>query len=159
MKKVFLLLVLVIITLSCQNNTEKPKAKSSDKASKFYLQSQPNKLTGINFKNTVNETTTLNYLKYESIYNGAGVAIGDINNDGLPDIYFAGNSSDDKLYLNKGDFEFEDIQPDILFKLYAIKHYCLALLNFLGYFSMVLFIFCELRNPVSICWKAFWIFF
>lgn len=119
MKKVFLLLVLVIITFSCQNNTEKPKAKSSDKASKFYLQSQPNKLTGINFKNTVNETATLNYLKYESIYNGAGVAIGDINNDGLPDIYFAGNSSDDKLYLNKGDFEFEDISTKSGINLHA----------------------------------------
>ena len=50
-----------------------------------------------------------NYLNYEFIYNGSGLATGDINNDGLPDVYFAGNSSDDKLFLNEGNLKFKDI--------------------------------------------------
>ena len=65
--------------------------------------------TGIHFSNKLYETTDLNILTYEYLYNGAGVAVGDINGDGLADIYFSGNMTPGKLYLNKGDFSFEDI--------------------------------------------------
>jgi hypothetical protein len=65
--------------------------------------------TGIEFKNLIKESETFNILDYGYLYNGAGVAIGDINNDGLPDIYFASNLTDNKLYLNKGNFRFKDI--------------------------------------------------
>jgi len=65
--------------------------------------------TGIDFINTNEDKDTLNILDYLYYYNGAGVAIGDINNDGLPDIYFASNTGGNKLYLNKGNFQFEDI--------------------------------------------------
>ncbi len=65
--------------------------------------------TGIVFQNTLMETEDLNILDYLYFYNGGGVAIGDINNDGLPDIYFSGNQVKNKLYLNKGDLKFEDI--------------------------------------------------
>ena len=67
------------------------------------------KKTGIKFRNTIKETEAFNHLKYSYLYNGAGVAVGDINNDGLPDIFFAGNLAKCRLYLNKGDFKFEDI--------------------------------------------------
>jgi len=65
--------------------------------------------TGIDFVNRNEDTDTLNILDYLYYYNGAGVAIGDINNDGLPDIYLASNTGGNKLYLNKGNFRFEDI--------------------------------------------------
>jgi hypothetical protein len=65
--------------------------------------------TGINFRNWVKESENFNVLEYSYLYNGAGVAIGDINNDGLPDIYFASNLTSNRLYLNKGGFRFKDI--------------------------------------------------
>lgn len=67
------------------------------------------KKTGISFSNKLTESKKNNILTYEYFYNGAGVAIGDINNDGLDDIFFTGNMVENKLYLNKGDFKFHDI--------------------------------------------------
>lgn len=65
--------------------------------------------TGIDFFNEVKNQKNFNIFKYRNFYNGGGVAIGDINNDGLADIYLTGNMVANKLYLNKGDLEFEDI--------------------------------------------------
>lgn len=68
--------------------------------------------TNIDFQNTLIETMELNIFTYDYLYNGAGVAAADFNNDGLNDLYFVGNTDDSKLYLNEGDFEFEDITAD-----------------------------------------------
>ncbi|WP_103070508.1 VCBS repeat-containing protein [Aquimarina sediminis] len=65
--------------------------------------------TGIQFSNNLTENDSLNYFTYSYIYMGGGIATGDINNDGLIDIYFTGNQVPNKLYLNKGDLKFEDI--------------------------------------------------
>ncbi len=65
--------------------------------------------TGIKFTNQLHDSDSLNILSYLYYYNGGGVAVGDINNDGLPDIYFTGNQSGNKLYLNKGHMHFTDI--------------------------------------------------
>jgi enediyne biosynthesis protein E4 len=65
--------------------------------------------SGITFNNEIKEDAELNILRYEYIYNGGGVGIGDFNNDSLPDVYFTGNLVPNKLYLNKGNFKFEDV--------------------------------------------------
>jgi hypothetical protein len=65
--------------------------------------------SGIAFENKLTETVQHNILSYLYFYNGSGVAAGDLNGDGLPDLYFTANQLENKLYLNKGDFKFEDI--------------------------------------------------
>ena len=65
--------------------------------------------TGIDFANTIVESDSFNLMKYEYIYNGAGVGIADFNNDGLQDIMFAGNQVSPRVYLNLGKFKFKDI--------------------------------------------------
>ncbi|WP_299553806.1 VCBS repeat-containing protein [Seonamhaeicola sp.] len=67
------------------------------------------KASGIDFSNILTENDSINYFNYGYMYMGGGVAIGDINNDGLEDIYFTGNMVENKLYLNKGELNFEDV--------------------------------------------------
>jgi len=65
--------------------------------------------SGITFENKLSPTDDFNIIDYIYFYNGGGVAIGDINGDQLPDLFFSGNQVSNKLYLNKGDLKFEDI--------------------------------------------------
>ncbi len=65
--------------------------------------------SGIKFINTVQDNDTINILNYRNFYNGGGIATGDIDNDGLPDVFFTANQGSNKLFLNKGNFTFEDI--------------------------------------------------
>ncbi|MFZ6013398.1 MAG: FG-GAP-like repeat-containing protein [Bacteroidota bacterium] len=65
--------------------------------------------SGVHFKNTLSEDTVFNIIEYLYFYNGGGVAAGDINNDGLVDLYFSANQQPNKLYLNQGNFHFRDI--------------------------------------------------
>ena len=71
--------------------------------------------SGIKFENKLTETKEFNVFRYRNFYNGAGVATGDINNDGLPDVFFTSNQGSNKLYLNKGNFKFEDISAQARF--------------------------------------------
>jgi len=70
---------------------------------------QPGSKTGIVFNNRVEDTKDFNIFKYRNFYNGGGVAIGDINNDGKPDIFFTSNQHENQLYINKGDWKFEEV--------------------------------------------------
>ncbi|MEJ0104817.1 MAG: VCBS repeat-containing protein [Bacteroidota bacterium] len=89
----------VVIFISCDSG------KNNTGHTLFELQRN----TGINFENTLQDSKEFNVFKYRNFYDGGGVATGDINNDGLPDIFFTGNQVSNKLYLNKGNFTFEDI--------------------------------------------------
>ncbi|WP_343328677.1 VCBS repeat-containing protein [Polaribacter staleyi] len=101
MKKILSISILFFILFSCQKEIiETSRTKFSEVL---------NTDSGINFSNNIIESDTLNYFTFPYMYLGGGVAIGDINNDGLSDIYFTGNMSKNKLYLNKGNMEFEDI--------------------------------------------------
>jgi len=93
-----LVAVLLSVVLSGCNSAEAP-----------LFESLPSEVTGITFQNTVTETEEKNMLSFEYIYNGAGVAAADFNNDGFTDLYFVGNETENKLYLNRGDFRFEDV--------------------------------------------------
>ncbi|MCW3106183.1 MAG: hypothetical protein JWQ09_689, partial [Segetibacter sp.] len=64
---------------------------------------------GIDFSNNVRNDKDFNIFSYRNFYNGGGVAIGDINNDGLADVFFTANQGENKLYLNKGNWKFDDI--------------------------------------------------
>src|SRR6478672_9525194 len=72
--------------------------------------------TGIEFNNKVEDGKIENSFLFRNFYNGGGVAIGDINNDGKPDVFFTSNMGNNKLFLNKGNWQFEDITPKAGFK-------------------------------------------
>jgi enediyne biosynthesis protein E4 len=102
-----LLFALFFSALFCFSCTPKKENKSTSANTLFTL--LPSSSTGINFENNLVHTEELNCYTYRNFYNGAGVGLGDINNDGLADIFFCGNQQSNKLYLNKGNFHFEDI--------------------------------------------------
>ncbi|TXB67640.1 VCBS repeat-containing protein [Phaeodactylibacter luteus] len=83
-------------------------ACSAEQPSTLFTALSPDE-TGVSFANNLYYTEAYNPYTYRNFYNGGGVALGDINNDGLIDIYFAGNLGPNKLYLNKGNLQFEDI--------------------------------------------------
>ena len=66
--------------------------------------------TGLDFLNTVTEGEEYNLLSYRNFYNGGGVAVADLNGDGLNDLYFTANQGPNVLYLNRGDWEFERVE-------------------------------------------------
>lgn len=80
---------------------------SSDQAPLF--SQLPSESTGITFKNAIEGRPGRNVLNYTYLYNGGGVAAGDVNNDGQPDLYFTANMGSNALYLNEGDFQFEEV--------------------------------------------------
>ncbi len=94
----FLFFVILSFLASCSN-------ENSDE---LFTQLESSE-TGIDFNNQVTNGENMNIFKYRNFYNGGGVAIGDINNDGLADVFFTSNQGANKLYLNKGNFKFEDI--------------------------------------------------
>ena len=99
LKNLFFAIILTIIITGCGGNDNKlfTQLDKSD--------------TDIDFRNMLKEGDELNVMNYSYFYNGAGVSVGDINNDGLADVFFTSNQGTNKLYLNKGNFKFEILKP------------------------------------------------
>jgi hypothetical protein len=100
MKKSIVVLSFMIVTAVLFSCSEEKKPQTL-----FELKED----TGISFINKVENTKDFNIFIYRNFYNGGGVGIGDINNDSLPDVFMASNMDANKLFLNKGNFKFEDI--------------------------------------------------
>jgi len=106
-KGTVIFLLCTILFFSCETKKDVDLKTIDDIPTLFSLLSPEE--TGIDFINEVVNEKDFNVFKYRNFYNGGGIAIGDINNDGLPDVYLTSNRLKNKLYLNKGDFKFEDI--------------------------------------------------
>ena len=100
--KVTFFAIIMLVFLSCEQESQLPTSGPN-----FTL--LDNQSAGIEFINKLDYDSEFNIYTYRNFYNGGGVAIGDINQDGLMDVYFTGNRVSNKLYLNKGNFTFEDI--------------------------------------------------
>ncbi len=101
MTKNTIIVVIGLILLQACKKEETQQAKLFEKV--------PSEITGVTFQNSLVPNDKMNILDYLYFYNGAGVAVGDINNDDLVDVFFTSNQGKNKLYLNKGNFKFEDI--------------------------------------------------
>ncbi|MBC8110801.1 MAG: VCBS repeat-containing protein, partial [Verrucomicrobia bacterium] len=100
MKNILLLLIFLSFW-ACKNKSKKPE--------NVLFETMTAKQTGIDFTNNVIPKKDFNIFNYRNFFNGGGVAIGDVNNDGLPDIFLTSNFESNKLFLNKGNFKFEDV--------------------------------------------------
>lgn len=104
--KILLSFFLISVLATCSENSGSEQATSNEPTLFRLL---PSSETGITFQNTLDEGPNTNILMYEYFYNGGGVATADFNDDGFLDIYFTSNMGENKLYLNKGNLQFQDI--------------------------------------------------
>lgn len=104
------LLCFIFFLASCTNHKTNDEAANNASSESPVFKKIPSSQSGLTFNNLVDENYKHNYFdSFAYVYNGAGVAIGDINNDGLQDVYFTGNEVPNKLYLNQGGMKFKDI--------------------------------------------------
>jgi len=108
MIKNILIVLVVILAVSCANES-KINTQKIDTSSVELFEVLPSSSTGVEFSNVVTESPQFNYIQFDVMFNGGGVALADFNNDDLVDIYFTGNQVRDALYVNKGNMQFEDI--------------------------------------------------
>jgi hypothetical protein len=110
MRKLILILSMMLLA-ACTTDKKDEKGLTFDKnipENPVFELLDPSQ-TGIDFINKIINKENFNIFKYRNFYNGGGVGVGDVNNDGLEDVYLTSNQGSNKLYLNKGDFQFEDI--------------------------------------------------
>jgi hypothetical protein len=107
--RIFPVLLMIILACGCRRSGPGDE-QGEEKDTLFKL--LPAAQTHIDFSNTLTEGLNTNVLMYEYFYNGGGVAIGDLNGDGLQDVYFTGNMVENKLYLNRGQMQFTDVTAE-----------------------------------------------
>lgn len=107
-KLIPLILALLMVTVSCTETAKVDIAKEAVNHDPLFTLLSPEE-TGISFLNSIENKKDFNIFKYRNFYNGGGVALGDINNDGLTDVFLTGNKEPNRLFLNKGDLKFDDI--------------------------------------------------
>ena len=112
MNRYVIFLAIVFVFIQCKNENKsnasnKLSIENKVKAGPLFTMLDASR-TKLNFINLINESPTVNGLDYEYLYNGGGVAVGDLNNDDLPDIYFVSNLYSNKLFINKGNLVFEE---------------------------------------------------
>ncbi len=100
--KGFVFILIILLIFACNSDRKPEKVK-------ILFENLEVNTTGVNFQNKIKNTIELNILNYLYFYNGSGVAVGDFNNDNLPDLYFTANQSADELYINHGDFKFKNV--------------------------------------------------
>jgi len=101
-------IIAILVFTSCQSDKEENNAAFINSGDHLFTE-MTQQHTKVDFINEIFNTKDFNIFNYRNYYNGGGVGIGDINNDGLSDIFFTSNLGANKLYLNKGDLEFQDI--------------------------------------------------
>ena len=111
MKRCLTILAFIFLLVQCKNNNDStvqiPLEDENGKKGPLFTLLDASK-TKLNFINVINDSPSMNGVSYESLYNGGGVAIGDLNNDNLPDIYFISNIYSNKLFINNGDLTFKE---------------------------------------------------
>lgn len=105
---IFMIITSLLVLFSCTNNKMQENSSGEMAIMSIFDQLSPEQ-TGVLFSNNLKEDSIINYFTYPYIYMGGGVAVGDVNNDGLQDFFLTGNMVENKLYLNKGDLKFEDV--------------------------------------------------
>ncbi len=106
MYRIYLILFLFVI-VSCETDSGQSTNTAAVEGTSF-VKVDPSH-SSVRFVNTVQESQQMNHFLWDSMYNGGGVAIGDLNNDGLPDLVFTASFGKDAIYINKGNMQFEDI--------------------------------------------------
>ncbi|HKR03019.1 MAG TPA: VCBS repeat-containing protein [Bacteroidia bacterium] len=136
-KNIFAIAFILLFSFcSCNTPQEKEKSTEKQEAPKLFTLVSPS-VTGVNFINKMVDNDEV-MMTYEYRFNGCGVGVGDINNDGLPDLFFTAGNLDNKLYLNKGNMQFEDIsEKAMIFKREAVSTgVCMADVNADGWLDI-----------------------
>lgn len=114
--RIYLIAVLIFV-FSCTSDSDQKSNKVATQGTQFVKVSPSD--SGVRFVNTIQESNQMNHFLWDSMYNGGGAAIGDLNNDGLPDIVLTSSFGKDAIYINKGNMQFEDISASSGIEIYT----------------------------------------